>query len=107
MRAFTLPFEHRVPSVLGLVLSFAAVGTACREEPDPPAPAHSLTRSELMDPQNCAGCHRDHHEQWAASMHAYASKDPVFLAMNRRGQQETGGALGTFCVNCHAPMAVA
>jgi len=39
-------------------------------------------------------------------MHAYASADPVFLAMNRRGQEETGGKLGTFCVNCHAPMAV-
>jgi hypothetical protein len=39
-------------------------------------------------------------------MHASASRAPVFLAMNRRGQEETGGALGTFCVNCHAPMAV-
>jgi hypothetical protein len=39
-------------------------------------------------------------------MHAYASDDPVFQAMNRRGQRETGGALGGFCVNCHAPMAV-
>jgi hypothetical protein len=39
-------------------------------------------------------------------MHAYASDDPVFVAMNKRGQRETGGALGTFCVQCHAPMAV-
>jgi hypothetical protein len=39
-------------------------------------------------------------------MHAYASEDPVFVAMNKRGQRETGGALGTFCVQCHAPMAV-
>lgn len=40
-------------------------------------------------------------------MHAYAAEDPVFLAMNRRGQEETNGALGDFCVNCHAPIAVA
>ncbi|HSN96793.1 MAG TPA: hypothetical protein VLS89_00800, partial [Candidatus Nanopelagicales bacterium] len=40
------------------------------------------------------------------SMHAYASEDPVFLALNRRGQRETEGALGHFCVQCHAPMAV-
>jgi hypothetical protein len=39
-------------------------------------------------------------------MHAYASRDPVFLAMNRRGQRETGGELGAFCVDCHAPLAV-
>ncbi|CAN5698631.1 hypothetical protein BH11MYX1_BH11MYX1_57180 [soil metagenome] len=37
-------------------------------------------------------------------MHAYASDDPVFIAMNARGQREA--QLGTFCVNCHAPMAV-
>ena len=30
----------------------------------------------------------------------------VFLAMNERGQRETGGQLGPFCVNCHAPLAV-
>jgi hypothetical protein len=39
-------------------------------------------------------------------MHAYAAQDPVFLAMNRRGQRETNNQLGTFCVQCHAPMAV-
>jgi nitrate/TMAO reductase-like tetraheme cytochrome c subunit len=39
-------------------------------------------------------------------MHAYSTEDPVFVAMNKRGQEETNGELGTFCVNCHAPMAV-
>jgi hypothetical protein len=39
-------------------------------------------------------------------MHAYAADDPVFRAMNARGQRETSGALGNFCINCHAPMAV-
>jgi hypothetical protein len=38
-------------------------------------------------------------------MHAYASDDPVFVAMNARGQRETSGSLGTFCVQCHAPVA--
>jgi cytochrome c554/c'-like protein len=40
-------------------------------------------------------------------MHAYASYDPVFLAMNRRAQEETSGELGDFCVRCHAPVATA
>jgi hypothetical protein len=39
-------------------------------------------------------------------MHAQATDDPVFIAMNKRGQRETNGKLGTFCVKCHAPMAV-
>jgi len=40
-------------------------------------------------------------------MHAYASYDPLFLAMNRRAQEDTAGELGDFCVSCHAPVAVA
>jgi hypothetical protein len=39
-------------------------------------------------------------------MHAKAADDPVFIAMNKRGQRETDHKLGTFCVKCHAPMAV-
>ncbi|HEU4733562.1 MAG TPA: multiheme c-type cytochrome, partial [Kofleriaceae bacterium] len=62
--------------------------------------------AELQDPATCQECHPRHFQQWSGSMHAYASDDPVFVAMNRRGQRETGGALGTFCVQCHAPMAV-
>lgn len=67
----------------------------------------ALTREQLRDPQTCKTCHPKHYEEWSASMHAYAAKDPVFLAMNRRGQRETKGKLGDLCVRCHAPMAVA
>ena len=65
-----------------------------------------LTQDQLKDPESCKGCHQDQFNDWAGSMHAYSSQDPVFLAMNKRGQRETNGALGKFCVNCHAPMAV-
>lgn len=66
----------------------------------------TLTREQLMDPTSCQSCHPRHFQEWAGSMHAYAAEDPVFVAMNARGQRETGGALGDFCVRCHAPMAV-
>jgi hypothetical protein len=65
-----------------------------------------LSVEELQDPATCKTCHPKHYEQWSGSMHAYASDDPVFLAMNARGQRDTGGALGDFCVKCHAPMAL-
>jgi hypothetical protein len=65
-----------------------------------------LSTEELMKPETCMQCHADHYTQWSGSMHAYASNDPVFLAMNARGQKDTGGQLGDFCVKCHAPMAV-
>ncbi len=65
-----------------------------------------LSPEALMDPQTCQSCHPDHYREWSGSMHAYAAEDPVFLAMNAKGQRETGGALGDFCVQCHAPLAV-
>jgi len=64
------------------------------------------SREELLDPRTCARCHEDHFREWSGSMHAYAAADPLFLAMNARGQRETNGELGSFCVGCHAPMAV-
>lgn len=76
--------------VLGLV--------ACGE-------GEKFTVEQLQDPNTCKECHPKHFEQWSGSMHAYASDDPVFLAMNRRGQRDTQGRLGDFCINCHAPMA--
>lgn len=63
-------------------------------------------RDALLDPVNCRACHPGQYEEWAGSMHAYSSDDPVFMAMNARGQEETEGRLGSFCVNCHAPMAL-
>jgi hypothetical protein len=66
-----------------------------------------LSKAELMDPETCKTCHQTHYDQWSGSMHAYAADDPVFVAMNARGQAATNGALGSFCINCHAPMAVA
>lgn len=83
-----------------VVGALAALAVACGDDRS----ARSI--AELQDPQTCNECHPKHFQQWSGSMHAYASEDPVFVAMNQRGQRETGGALGTFCVKCHAPMAV-
>jgi Cytochrome c554 and c-prime len=62
---------------------------------------------DRQDPLTCQGCHAGHYQSWSLSMHAYAGDDPIFAAMNARGQRETGGALGDFCIRCHAPLAVA
>ena len=89
-----------VPALTALA---AALSAACSHHDDTPPLA---SRDALLDPQTCKQCHADHFNEWSGSMHAYASDDPIFLAMNKRGQRETGGKLGNFCVNCHAPMAV-
>ena len=84
-----------------LVLAIALVA-ACGDD----GPSDPFTVEELMDPEACMDCHPTHYREWSGSMHAYAADDPVFLAMNALGQEVTGGELGDFCVNCHAPMAV-
>lgn len=81
------------------VAAGAVAAGACGED-------EVLPIERLQDPATCLECHPKHYQQWSGSMHAYASEDPVFLAMNARGQRETNGALGDFCVRCHAPMAV-
>ena len=95
------PFNQSVvfAAVTGALLS-------CAPESDDGGTITALTPEELKNPEKCKDCHPKHYEQWSASMHAYASDDPVFLAMNKRGQEETGGTMREFCVNCHAPMAV-
>ncbi len=82
------------------LLAFAAL--ACDDEGDSQV---TLSREELLDPETCKQCHAGHYREWASSMHAYAAEDPVSRAMNARGQRDA--EIGDFCVNCHAPMAVA
>src|SRR4051794_33053665 len=89
-------------AALALWLSSACL-VSCDAEP---TAIGELSRAQLLDPEACRGCHAEYYTEWSSSMHAYASRDPVFLAMNRRGNQETAGALGSFCVKCHAPMAL-
>jgi hypothetical protein len=82
-------------------LAIALVATGCAGCDDP-----KYTVEQLQDPTTCMECHPKHYEQWSGSMHAYASEDPVFIAMNKRGQRDTNGELGDFCIQCHAPMAL-
>src|SRR5215475_10583332 len=91
-----------------LVPLLAGLAAACSDSGSTSGPqAPKFTIQDLQKPSTCKECHQDHFKEWSGSMHAYASKDPVFRAMNARGQAETNGALGNFCVKCHAPMAVA
>ncbi|MES1208181.1 MAG: multiheme c-type cytochrome [Pseudomonadota bacterium] len=84
-----------------LLVALSAAASGCGSSSGP-----AVATGAMMDPATCQTCHPAQYQQWAQSMHAYASDDPVFRAMNARAQRETNGALGTFCVNCHAPVAV-
>jgi hypothetical protein len=85
------------------IIVAAAVALACSSSDD--EQKTTLTREALRDPKTCTPCHAEHFRQWSGSMHAYASDDPVFVAMNKRMIRETNGASASFCVKCHAPLA--
>lgn len=87
--------------MVGAIVAAAACSTeSSTDEPQ------LLSREKLLDPETCRACHADHVADWEGSMHAQAADDPVFIAMNQRAQRESNGQVGTFCVNCHAPLAV-
>ncbi len=86
------------------IVGALAFASSCSSKPTEEAP--TLTGDKLLDPNNCLPCHTDQFKEWSGSMHAYAGEDPVFLAMNKRMQRETNGQNATFCVSCHAPVAV-
>src|SRR3954452_13520758 len=87
-------FRLALPAMFSLLSS-------CTEQT---LPSRDLSVEELMDPSTCQKCHSQQYAEWSGSMHAYASVDPLFVALNQRGQDEAN--VGTFCVGCHAPLAV-
>jgi hypothetical protein len=101
--------RSRLLVAVAAIAAVGALGPGCSTG-DPAAPAgppeSAVSQEQLYDPRFCASCHPTQYGEWATSMHAYASDDPLFRAMNQRAQRETGGALGTFCAQCHAPLAV-
>jgi hypothetical protein len=76
-----------------------ARATLGSEEPPPVIDANDRGPESACEP-----CHPNHVAEWRISPHAYAMKDPVFHAMVRVGQADTGGELGDFCVQCHSPL---
>ncbi len=86
--------------VRGSLLGVGVVGCSA---PGATPPA-TLSAEQLMDPETCRGCHSRYYAEWSGSMHAYASRDPLFVALNQRAQDASN--VGTWCATCHAPMAV-
>jgi hypothetical protein len=97
--------KRALPIVVRSVLLLMAAGCGDDEAEGKNEPVPKRTLAQLLDPETCKDCHPKHYEEWSASMHAYAARDPVFIAMNRRMQEEAPEN-PEFCVQCHAPMAL-
>lgn len=97
----------RVVVVLVVATAAVMVVPSCSSpEQQPGRPERVAPVETLLDSAYCGGCHREQYAEWAGSMHAYAADDPVFRALNDLMQKEVPPEQRTFCLNCHAPMAV-
>ncbi|NQD35765.1 cytochrome C [Permianibacter sp. IMCC34836] len=89
--------RRTIALVAGLL--FLHSGIAGASEPDP----HQALYGESAYPSatQCAGCHKQHYEEWSRSAHAYSAVSPMF----HKFEQTINGlapSLGGFCVRCHA-----
>jgi hypothetical protein len=50
----------------------------------------------------CATCHPDHYDEWSTSLHAYATKDPVWRALVTARHGYSDGERDLFCTQCHS-----
>ncbi len=54
----------------------------------------------------CAKCHQKIYDEWRVSAHAYAAVSPMFHKFEQAITQLSQGTVGTFCMRCHAPVAM-
>lgn len=91
--------------ILSAVLLLACCATpGCRKEEPVQPQARQLALSDFSSAQTCKGCHPQYFEEWNGSMHRYSTSDPIWMLANNALQSSTGGALGTTCFQCHAPI---
>lgn len=54
----------------------------------------------------CAKCHQKIYDEWRVSAHAYATISPMFQKFEQKINVLASGTIGTFCIRCHAPVAI-
>jgi Zn-finger protein len=103
--------KHTFIAAVTLILLSSGISTAVDQEKFPFFPSllnttsgGPVSSSEFEDPGRCRICHRDIYNQWKGSMHSNAWVDPVFQALWKMGDEETGGAVRNLCSGCHSPI---
>lgn len=86
-----------VTILLGATLVVAAAGYA--------GAVPSIPVSKFEPSTGCT-CHSELKSQWQLSMHSKAIVDPIYQYKLKEAEKATDGALGEFCTQCHAPIAV-
>jgi len=83
------------------------LGTTLADFVQPGTQPSTLT-TEIRPSANCGACHFDYEPalepgvNWAASMMAQSTRDPIFHAALAIAEQDAGNS-GDYCLRCHAP----
>jgi len=90
------------------ILTFPLLLIGCSEDPpsvspEVPSPP-GLELSDFSSASECQSCHPQYFEEWDASMHHYASNDPIWMLANNGLQGSTQGRLADWCWQCHSPI---
>lgn len=64
------------------------------------------SKADFTSPEECAECHPGKYEEWSASMHSLAFKDPVYQGELNLAVQKAGHGIAKQCEGCHTPAAV-
>lgn len=66
-----------------------------------------LIKAELLGgSESCgsSGCHSEIKEEWEASAHRYAAKDPFFRKIQENMGKQKGAIASRYCAGCHDPI---
>lgn len=66
-----------------------------------------LIEAELLGgSESCgsSGCHSEIKEEWEASAHRYAAKDPFFRKIQENMSKQKGAIASRYCAGCHDPV---
>lgn len=73
---------------------------------DPSLVNWEKTSAPFTPPETCAECHPQQYEEWTASVHALAFKDPIYQGELNKAVKEVGHEISRQCEGCHSPMGV-
>ena len=108
--ARAMPNPHRKPARTTATKKAATKNGAAKTDTKTPADGKDphfeiYSRDAFPSAKQCATCHKQIYEEWAASSHAYASVSPMFHKFEDTINRLSQGTIGYFCLRCHAPVA--
>lgn len=88
------------------LLLTAVIVAACSDQGSDAQPANpKYNLNSFTSAEVCSTCHPQYYDEWAGSMHRYATNDPIWMHSINTLQNSANGQLKDWCWQCHSPVA--